>query len=394
MKNVSDMSDDELLEYYSYHKTQESLCNSGQMVRKILLNSYYGGTAHTAFCLYDIRMAESITLSGQLAIRWIGRVLNEELNKLMGTTNHDFLIYGDTDSIYCGFDPIVEKCGMQDKDTPDVVEFLDKFCKDYVQDIIDTGYQQLFEYTNAYEQQMFMDREVIASSGIFCSKKRYALSVWDMEGVRYTDEPYQKVLGLDVVKSSTPEVCRNAMKKTIRKMLNSSENDVQLYIRNFEKEYEEFEPQEIAFPRGVNKLEESYSRPDGSLRSDVTVPIHSRASINYNNELRILQLEDYEVIRNGDKMKFIHLELPNRLQQNVIGFVDTLPEEFNLHHKIDYETMFFKTYLKPMDAIMQLIGWEAVPTPTLEDMFIDDEPKMTTTDAVAVLDDYFGEEYE
>ncbi len=343
------------------------------------------------FNLFDLRLAESITKGGQLSIRWIGDALNEALNPMLGTEGVDYVVYTDTDSVYVCMDAVVTKCGMQESSIDDTVKFLDKFCEELIQPVIDTSYEELAQYTNSYQKKMIMSREVISDNSIFCSKKRYTMSVWNSEGVQYT-EPYIKNMGLDVAKSSTPEVCRVAMKETIKKMLNSSEDDVQSFIRTFEKKFEQYEPQEIAFPRGCNKLEESYCRPDGSMRTDVTVPINSRSAINYNNELRRLQLDDYEVIRTGDKIKYIHLELPNRLQQNVIGFVDVLPEEFNLHHKIDYEMMFFKTYLKPMDAIMQLIGWEAVPTPTLEAMFFDEEPKMTTTEAVQVLDDYFGEE--
>lgn len=366
--------------------TQVTLKDGGQMVRKILLNSFYGALANIYFNLFDLRLAESITKGGQLSIRWIGIVLNKALNRMLNTDSVDYLIYTDTDSVYISMEAVVNKCNMADKDTQDIVKFLDKFCEEHMMPIIENGYQELADYVNAYDQKMIMAREVISDNSIFCSKKRYAMSVWNSEGVQFK-EPYIKTLGLDVVKSSTPEVCRVAMKETIKKMLNSSEEDVQSFIRDFKQKYKQFPVQDISFPRGVNKLEESYCRPDGSFRSNVTVPINSRASINYNRELRNLGLTDYEVIRNGDKIKFVHLTAPNRLQQNVIGFVDVLPEEFNLHHKIDYDTMFFKTYLKPMDAIMQLIGWEAEPKATL-DMFFGEEIKKVVYD----LDSIFSED--
>lgn len=393
--DLSELSDAELQKGLSYHKTQASLKDSGQQVRKILANSGYGAMAEIRFPLYDLRLAKSITMSGQLSIKWGMRKTNEFLNKILNTDGVDYVIYCDSDSQYVGVEALVQKCNMQNKSVQEITDFLDGFCKNHLEPELTKAFEGLKDYTNAYKQMLYMDREVIAENAIFCSKKRYAMSVWDSEGVSYSD-PYIKMMGLDVVKSSTPEPCRVAMKECIKKILNSSEEDTQNYIQKFKKEFKDMDVHEISFPRGVNKLEESYCRPDGTLRTDVTVPINSRAAINYNRELDNLGLEDYEKIFNGDKIKFVHLTLPNRLQQNVIGMVDTLPEEFKLHHKIDYDTMFYKTFLKPIDAIMQIIGWEAVPTPTLEAFFVDTadaEPKKTTVELQQDIEEFFDNDY-
>jgi len=346
-----------------------SLANSGQMVRKILLNSYYGATAHQAFCLYDIRLAESVTLSGQLIIQWIADIINNKLIELTGKTSLKSIVYGDTDSIYVSFEDLLRINNIDTNNKLEAVQYLDDFCNDIIQPIIKNGYDELKQYSNAFEQLMFMDREVISDVAIFIKKKKYAMSVWDNEGVRYS-EPHYKFIGMELVKSDTPEICRNAMKDTVKLMLNGDQLAMQNYIKYF-KEFHKTQPVEaIAAPKGVNKLEESYCRPDGSFRSDVTVPFNSRAAINYNNELNNLGLEDYERIRNADKMKYVYLEEPNRLQQNIIGFVDRFPKEFNLTHKVDYAIMYYKTFLKPIQGITQVIGWETEEQPSLDGLFI------------------------
>lgn len=368
--DLSKLTDQELLDLYKEEKRQVSLKNGGQQVRKILLNSVFGVTAHVAFVLYDIRLAESITKCGQMNIKWVARTINEYLNDVLETKEKDYVCAIDTDSCYVMLEDLVNKCRMQNQPTDKIVEFIDAFYKKYLGVHIDKGCEELAEYANTTEQLMNMDREAISDSSFWVAKKRYAMSVWDMEGVRY-NEPYYKIMGLDCIKSSSPQVCRDAMKETIKLILGADEGVVQKYVREFKKEFKNFNPHEIAFPRGVKKLEESYCNVNGDFRSDVTVPINSRASINYNNEIKKLGLTDYELIRNGDKMKFIYLSVPNKLQQNVIGMVDELPKEFNLDHKIDYKTQFFKTYLKPIDAIMQVIGWEAEPTPNLFNCFVE-----------------------
>ncbi len=358
---------------------QESLKGGGQQVRKILLNSFYGALANIYFCMFDIRIAESITLAGQLAIRWVGRKTNEYLNGVLKTDGVDYVVYTDTDSIYVNMEPVCAILGerhgfdhnaKEGEDVQKAVRALDQFCDDHMTPMIDRGYEDLAQYCNSYSQKMIMAREVISDNSVFCSKKMYAMSVWNSEGVQF-EEAYIKVMGIGmVVKSSTPQFVRDASKNVVKLVLNKEESDVQDFIADFKKRFREEKPEAIAFPRGVNKLEESYCDVAGNFIQGKTVPIHSRAGIVYNKALRDYGLDDsYEFIGVADKMKFIHLELPNKLNQNVIGFTDVLPPELDLHKKVDYDIMFEKTFLKPVRDMTDLIGWTTEPVATLEDFF-------------------------
>ena len=189
------------------------------------------------------------------------------------------------------------------------------------------------------------------------------MSVWNSEGVAFT-EPYIKVMGLDLVKSSTPQVCRDAMKETVRMILNHTESEVQAYFRDFRERYNGFTPEQIAKPSGVSAMEEKYCNGDGSFR-DGTVYYISKACIHYNRHIEKLGLDKVKVVA-GDKIKYLELKLPNKLKSKDIGFPDELPIEFGLHHKVDYKTMFEKTFKKPMEDIARLIGWSLEPKATLK----------------------------
>jgi len=355
---------------YDHEMQQYRIKDGNQLCRKLALNSAYGALANVHFSLFDIRLAESITTSGQLSIKWINNKLNTYFNELLCTDNVRYIYATDTDSTMFSMERFVE-LNCKNMETMEIVEYLDRWCKSKLEPLFDKWYQELANYTKAFQQKMVMAREMIASDVFFVAKKRYAANVLDMEGVRYTiKEPYLKIMGLDLVKSSTPEVCRNAMTETVKIILTKNELELQNYIKDFHKEYNTFSVHQIAAPKGVNKLEESYCRPDGSFRHDVTVPFNSRAAINYNNELKKLSLTDYEVINNGDKMRYIYLEEPNRLNQNVIGFVDVFPKEFKLDNKVDYDTMYYKTFIKPITGITDVIGWDIEPKPTLDPLFI------------------------
>ena len=94
---------------------------------------------------------------------------------------------------------------------------------------IESSYQALASYVNAYDQKMFMKRENIADRGIWTAKKRYILNVWDSEGVRYADAKL-KIMGIEAVKSSTPAPCRTMIKEGLKVMMSGTEDEMIDYI--------------------------------------------------------------------------------------------------------------------------------------------------------------------
>ena len=148
------------------------------MAKKISLNSAYGSVGNQYFRYYKLANAEAITMSGQVAIRWIECKMNLYLNKILKSKNVDYVIAADTDSIYLNMGPFVETIYKgREKTTEEVVRFLDKICKMELEKYIESSYQELAEYVNAYEQKMQMKRENIADRGIWTAKKRYILNV-------------------------------------------------------------------------------------------------------------------------------------------------------------------------------------------------------------------------
>ena len=340
--------------------------NTIQMARKIALNSAYGALANEWFRYYDIRLAESITKSGQLAIRWIEQELNSELNRIMETEGEDYVVAADTDSVYLAFGDLVNKfLGlMTDKDK--IVDMLDSFCKDKIQPFIEESYQRLADYMNAYQQKMIMDREVIADKGIWTAKKRYILNVYDSEGYRY-DEPDLKIMGIEAVRSSTPSVCRDKIKESLKIVLRGTEDELQQYISEFKDEFFEMNPEVVAFPRSVSGLDKY--RCSSSIYQKGT-PIHTKGSLLYNYYVKDKGLDSrYELINEGDKIKFTYLKTPNVINDKVISFPSRLPNELGLEKYVDYETQFEKCYIDPITTVLDTIDWKHEKISTLEDFF-------------------------
>jgi hypothetical protein len=300
-----------------------------------------------------------------LSIRWIENKINQFMNRLLKSTS-DYVIASDTDSIYLRLGDLVNKVYPEKKDSKSIITFMDKVCEEKLQPFIDESYQELADYVHAYSQKMQMKREALADKGIWTAKKRYILNVYDNEGVVYK-EPKLKVMGLEMIKSSTPAAIREKMKLLIELMMTGNESDVQDFIESFRQEFKKLPPEDISFPRGVNGLTE-YS--DSVTLYKKGTPIHVKGAILYNHFLKELNLTNkYPFIQEGEKLKFTYLKMPNPFKDMVISFPTRLPKEFELQNYIDYDTQFEKAFVEPVQVILDCMKWKAEKTFSLDSFF-------------------------
>ena len=343
-------------------------CNNIQMARKIQLNSAYGAIGNQYFRYYKLANAEAITLSGQVSIRWIENKMNGFLNKILKTEEVDYVIASDTDSIYLNMGPLVDKfLSHKSDDKTKVVELLDKICEDKLEPFIERSYKELADYVAAYDQKMIMKRENIAERGIWTAKKRYILNVWNSEGVQYS-EPKLKMMGIEAVKSSTPAPCRTMIKDGLKLMMNGTEEEVINFIDKCRNDFKALPPEQIAFPRSVSDVIKYKSH--SSIYTKGT-PIHCRGALLFNYYVKEKKLTNkYSLITNGEKIKFVYLKKPNIIHENVISFIQDFPHELGLDKYIDYDLQFEKSFVEPLKAILDAIGWNVEKTVNLELFFV------------------------
>jgi DNA polymerase elongation subunit (family B) len=340
--------------------------NNLQLAKKVSLNSAYGAMGSQYFRFYDLRMALGVTSAGQLSIRWIEEKINLYMNKILKTENIDYVIASDTDSIYLRLGELVNSV-FKEIDTLKIIDFMDKVCEDKIQPYIDKSYEELAEYVHAYAQKMIMKREGLSDKGLWTAKKRYILNVYNNEGVVYK-EPKLKVMGLEMIKSSTPSAIREKMRTVTKVMLTGTESDVQDFIAQFKEEFKSLPPEEISFPRGLNGLF-TYADPVSLYKKGT--PIHVKGAILYNHFLKQHELTNkYPLIQEGEKLKFTYLKMPNPFKDMVISYPGRIPKEFNLNEYIDYDTQFEKAFLEPVKVILDCMGWQAEKRSTLDSFFL------------------------
>jgi|LauGreDrversion4_1035100.scaffolds.fasta_scaffold13189_3 DNA polymerase elongation subunit (family B) len=346
-------------------KNDISKYNNFQMARKIQLNSLFGAMGNEYFRYYDARVAEGITMTGQYIIQEVGKALDVYLNKVVGTNGHNYSFYSDTDSCYISLEPLVSKF-YPDMDRDKLIGVLDKICEEKITEAINKSCDGLADYTNAFQKKIIFKREAIAERGIWVAKKRYALNVYDNEGVRY-DEPKLKVMGLEIVRSSTPAPVRKSLKEAVRLCLTSDEATLQKFIEETREAFYKMSPEEIAFPRGVNGLSKYTSTADIYGKG---TPMHVRGALMYNHMIKKANLDKkYELIQEGEKIKFLYLKEPNTMHENCIAFLGIMPKELDIHRYIDYKMMFQKAFLDPLNMIVDGLSWSTEPKATLEDLF-------------------------
>ena len=340
--------------------------NNIQLAKKVSLNSAYGALGSQYFRFYDLRMALGVTTAGQLSIRWIENKINEYMNKLVETQNEDYVIASDTDSVYLRLGPLVNKFVKAETPVNKVIAIMDRICEDKLQPFIDKSYQELAEYVHAYQQKMEMKREGLSDKGIWTAKKRYILNVHNNEGVQY-NEPHMKIMGLEMIKSSTPSAIRAKMIEAVKLMVNGTEDDIHKFIKEFRDSFNQLPVEEISFPRGLNGLN-TYS--DSLSLYKKGTPIHVKGAILHNHYLKQKGLDKkYPLIQEGEKVKFTYLKMPNPFKDMVISYPSRLPKEFELQNYIDYDTQFSKAFLEPIKVILDCMGWKTEKVSSLEDFF-------------------------
>jgi DNA polymerase elongation subunit (family B) len=285
-------------------------------------------------------------------------------------SNKDYVIAVDTDSVYLNLNPIIQQISAKTK-IENVTDFINQICEQKIQPEFKKEMELLASTLGCSENKIVFKREAIASAGMFIAKKRYALLVQDLEGVRFT-EPKLKIMGLETARSSTPMVVRNKLKDCIKIILTKTPEELRSYVDEFYNEFMNLPIEDIASPRGIKGMQDY---KDASAIYQKGTPIATKAALLHNAYIKKLGLDkEIPPIKENDKIKFVFTKVPNPYgmanRDTVIGFIGKPPKEFQLDKYTDKKKQFEKTFQEPLDNILQAIGWSIKQQVTLESFFI------------------------
>lgn len=332
-----------------------------------MLNSLYGATANEGFRFFNTDIAESITLTGQYILKSIEVRINSVLNNKFGTKGIQYLIYSDTDSVFFNLQPVVDKF-LVGKSEQQIVRAIEKLAVDVIQAEVNVICNGLAKQLNFFDNRISFKLEKVADRALFVAMKKYAMRVHSSEGVSYA-KPKIKTTGLELVRSSTPAFIRGKLKQSLELIFSSNVQAVQQFIQETKTEFMKLPLADVAFPRGANNLKKYEG--DGIIYTSGT-PIQVRGALLYNHYVKKMKLTSkYPLIKEGSKIKFFYLKVPNTIRENVfaVPVEGDLPLEFDLHKYIDYEMQFEKSFLAAMQIMMTPIGWDTEVRSSLDEFF-------------------------
>ena len=273
------------------NKIEEEYWDKRQLVKKILLNSLYGAILNPGCRFFDNRIGQSTTLTGRAIARHMAGKVNEIIT---GENDHvgKAIIYGDTDSCYFSAYNTLKK--EIDKGTlpwskESVVELYDTIGEE-VNGTFPKFMQDAFHCPKTRGEVIKAGREIVASKGLFITKKRYAVLYYDKEGKRsdVDGKPGEiKAMGLDLKRSDTPVVIQDFLSEVLTRVLNGAEKEEVLeYITAFRTEFKTRPGWEKGSPKRANNITEYANKEKKAGKTNM--PGHVRASLNWNTLKRMM----------------------------------------------------------------------------------------------------------
>lgn len=346
--------------------------NNFQSAKKIQLNAAYGSLGSKYFRYYNPELARSVTISGRavlLAVR--DRLITKIQEKYK--ISYDPIIYGDTDSLYISAKPFVDNL-PNTLTSSEIVERIDKeFCSEIYEHIEAALADHRARY-NTFTKQLDMVRDVIAEDTIFVSKKRYLMEIWDKEGTRYP-EPKRKATGLEMIKSTTSKYCKEWLNTAADVILKGARKDLQQIVEKYREEFKKLPLEIISYPINVSDIEKYVGLLSNMIiiTNEHTIdvgqgkslkkktPVQVAAAFAYNRFLEETGLtKKYDKIKSGQRMRFFYLKEQNPYRSHVMGMFDAVPKELQLTKWIDYEAQFEKVFVKPLNILLNAVGWDEV----------------------------------
>lgn len=395
-------------------ENMEAFYNTQQMTQKILLNSLYGALANEYFCLFNAEIAAAVTGNGRYTNKTMAYAVNDMLKaKLPLPPRKEYLIYGDTDSFYLTLDNFVKaKSAKGTLEFEDKINFCDNVCEKVIQPYINELTSKIGKSLNIVEAgPMAMDREIIADSGIFIAKKRYIARVLDTEGVRLK-EPKKKIMGLEIVRSSTPKFCRKYLKDSIDILLDGDEESLQEWVSDVKIKFFDSPIEDISRVTGVNKISYDfmvkdgirtkivdgkkvpvfkvlypdlspkqvgfnyfknqlyYTSPDGKAEC-TPIPINTRSAMVHNSGIIMNDLQkDYTLISEKDKIKYCMLKLPNPTNSDVFGYLNpTIIDRLKIEKYINKDEMWERFFIQSLEIMIEPLKWSHKKKITVDEWF-------------------------
>lgn len=359
MKKYGDSGNKKMYEYFK----------ARQYVQKVMLNSLYGVLGLPVFRFYDVDNAEATTITGQEIIKYSEKMANYYYNKELGT-DKDYVIYVDTDSNYISALPIIlHRYPDADIKNEEVMSLHVINVATELQKFINNSFDLFAKrFLNVDKHQFNIKQELVAKSGIFLGKKRYALRAINDNGVTVNK---LEAKGIDTVRSDFPPAFRSLLSEILKNMLDGIEKSIiDEKLLTFKKNIRILSLNEVAKPTSVQNVSKYMAKSKGHKHIGSSdrgfknyakgTPAHVKAAIMYNNLLDYYKLTDsFSEIEDGDKIRWVYLT-QNEFDIDALGYKgyddpSQIMDFINKH--INHEKMFDSIFSEKLSDLYGALTW-------------------------------------
>jgi DNA polymerase elongation subunit (family B) len=350
--------------YKSGDAVKGEFYNRRQHAYKIKLNDVYGCYAINGWRYTDGHkiISKAITLTGQRVTQESIKFVNLWMNEQLGTTDKDYVVTSDTDSLFIQVKDLVLQRYPETKTKDEYIKAVLEIATE-VQKYANANINRVAkEKFNIKDDHYFeLKQEVVIERGYFAGKRRYAMYIVNKEGVT-VDE--MVMMGLDLMKSNMTPMYRKFGEELLKQiMFGAPKLDIDKRILDFKKYVKDLPLEDIAKPTGVKQVASYIDRKPGIGEIFSTLklkcPINTKAAVWYNDLLRFKKLDKkYPCFTEGDKMKYIQLK-DNPYRIDVIGFTGNDPEFINefMDKYADREQGFESSLMNKLVGIYDDLGW-------------------------------------
>jgi DNA polymerase elongation subunit (family B) len=356
-------------------REEEEYWDKRQLVKKINLNSLYGAILNPGCRFFDKRIGQSTTLTGRAIARHMDAHVNECITGRYDHTG-DAIIYGDTDSCYFSAWPAVREeveSGRMEWTKETAVSLYDSIAEQ-VNDSFPAFMEQAFHCPRDMGSVIRGGREIVASRGLFITKKRYAVLVYDKEGKRQDVNGRSgkvKAMGLDLKRSDTPKIIQEFLSEILDDVLAGAEREAIVQkIRDFKYAFQERPGWEKGSPKRVNNLTMYGARE--AKEGKTNMPGHVRAALNWNS-MRRMNSDNYSM-QIVDGMKVIVC----KLRSNPLGWTSIAYPTDELHLPVWFRELPFDDSAMEttvidgkIDNLLGVLGWDLESSTNTQNTFTD-----------------------
>lgn len=377
IEDIQNMNLDELKQFREKVLEKRQEYSLIELAYKTCANAAYGSSGNEHFYWYRPELASAVTGEARLMtfIQWrnFPKFMKEDVwnrkdlwekfdfaldeNKRHIMENNPINAQSDTDSAYVSWEPLfqcmTDEYQKKYETDESKLKFILDFYKGFLNDEQNRWCEESLKPRHGHSVHEF-ELELVCKSMIGLAKKKYVKSVVFEKGHFMTDNPKLKSTGVEIVKSTTPAICRKFLKDIVNDLLYNYHVDKKeefIYMLNdklarYYKEFRAAPIDDISQSVGVGDYKKYVVDDKEQLIFNNHCPFSVKAAARYNHLAYKNGRSDLKIM--SGKIKYYNIRVGK--ENDYFGFPYGECPDFA--PQVDYATQWQKNIIDPVNRFL------------------------------------------